>query len=145
MLYFLIFSFPSEHIFSFTSELFSFTLENFSFTSELFFSIVHVRFSKLLNMLLSADIFFLCPILGYFVQQLNQAVGIKCCIVLLTQRQRAFFPVRYLLTLAEHFFEQTLSHLCQTALFNEENFFVIFLKVDEVGKMFEKLHVFQLR
>jgi hypothetical protein len=60
--------------------------------------------------------------------------------VLLAKPQGALFPVRHLLALADNLFKELLRHLSKALLLGQENLFVVILKVDKVGNIFEKLH-----
>jgi hypothetical protein len=102
--------------------------------------LVNVRFRKLLDVLLRAGVVSCSPILGYFQEQLNKAVGIKCRVMLLAKPERALFPVRHLLALADYSFKQLLSHFTKALLLGQEHLFVVILEVNKVGKIFEKLH-----
>ncbi len=90
------------------SALFIFAL--FVPAESIFKVLVHVRFRKFLDVLLRAGVVSCSPILGYFLEQLNEAVGIKCRVMLLAEPQWALFPVRHLLALADYSFKQLLSH-----------------------------------
>jgi hypothetical protein len=53
--------------------------------------------------------------------------------MLLAKPQRALFPVRHLLTLANYFFKQLFSHFTKALLLGQEHLFVVNLEVDKVG------------
>lgn len=81
-----------------------------------------------------------CRNLGHLEQYRDQAVGIKCCIVLLTQPQRPFLPVGHLLAFANALLENLLRHLGKTNLRRQADLRVVCLNVKEVLEELVKAH-----
>ena len=81
-----------------------------------------------------------CRNLGHLEQYRDQAVSVKCCIVLLTQSQRPLLPVGHLFAFANALLENLLRHLGKTNLRRQANLRVVCLNVNKVCEVLEKAH-----
>lgn len=102
--------------------------------------LVHVWIRKSTDMVLQAQIIFGCSNLCHLENQLDQAVSVQGRVVLLAESQRTLLPVRHLLAFAYHLFKQLLSDLGEARLLDKADLLEVFLEVDKVGEIFEKLH-----
>jgi hypothetical protein len=79
--------------------------------------------------------------LGEDIDNLDEAEGVECGVVLLRETQGAPLPVGHLLPLAHLQIQQVLRHLGQAALIRSNAHFAeVGLRIDEVREQFVELH-----
>ena len=102
---------------------------------------LQIRQLVLLVLQMQLRVTFLLCHLSKYVDDLNQAKGVECRIMLLRQPQRPLLPIGHLLALAHLLVQKVLGDLSQTRLVRSyAHFAVVGLSVDEVGEELVEFH-----